>query len=271
MSSFGKDIDNNLLKAILSENIAEIEYLIKKGANINAIDEYEDSILICYIRDKENKMNIDVIKYLVGQNIDTNYEVEGFNCLFNVYLANRSDIFEFLLMNGTNTQCISTDSPETLLDWIEFDLKYEKEDSRTSKEWISESEKIIKLMKDYGAINAENCITNIIEDYLKMFGGKNTGLFTKKGFIRIEDIPNIKNDLINKFNNWKIINNEYLYKTWNEEDIDIQKLIECNNIGMEIIKEIKELLPKSIKLQFNYIIPEDYKKNKVRNIYELII
>jgi len=42
-------------------------------------------------------------------------------------------------------------------------------------------------------------------------------------------------------------------------------------MGLEIVGSIKKLLPDDIKVQFNYIIPEDYRKNKVRNINELII
>ena len=271
MDEFGNIIDNCLFKSILSENIEEIEKLLEKGANINANNKYEDSMLMGYIRDKESDINLEFIKYLIGKNIDTNYEVEGFNCLFNVYLANRSDVFEYLLKNGTNAHCISTDTAETLLDWIEFDVRYEKSDSRTTKEWIDESEKIIKLLKKYGAKNAEECKTDKVEEYLKMFGGNNTGLFTKRGYIEIGNIPNINSELIKKFNDWKNIENEFNEKTWIKEDIDIQKLIECNNNGIKIINEIKNLLPDNIKIQFNYIIPEDYKKNKVRNIRELKI
>ena len=268
---FDTDLENQLFNAILSENITEINKLYKCGANINVIDKFDDNMIMGYLRDNEHESNIEIIKCLVELGINTNYEVEGFNCLFNAYLANRADIVEYLLKTGTSAQCISTDSCETLFDWIEWDIDFEKDDSRTSIEWITESEKILQLLKDYGAKKAENCYTEIVEDYLVMFGGNNTGLFTKKGYIDVKYLPNISNELINNFNEWKENENIFNEKTWNKEDIDIEKLTECNNMGLEIINSIKRLLPVNIEVRFNHIIPEDYEKHRVRNIKELII
>ena len=270
-NNFENELDNQLLSSILAENIIEIKELINKGANINSINNFGDNILMEYLRNKDFNSNIEIIKYMVENGINTNHENEGFNCLFNAYLSNRDDIVEYLLKNGTSAQCISTDTCETLLDWVEWDVDFEKDDSRTTQEWITRAEKIIQLLKDYGATSAKECFTDTIEEYLKMFGDKNTGLFTKKGYININDVPNISNELINEFLKWKEINNEFSEKTWNNEDIIIEKLSECNKKGLEIINSLKELLPKNVRVQFNYIIPEDYKKNKNRNINELII
>jgi hypothetical protein len=268
---FEKDIDNQLYEAIQSENVYGIKNLLKNGANINAIDKYDDNMIIKYISEKQSKTSMEILKCIVEAGINTNYEVEGFNCLFNAYLANRVDVVEYLLKIGTSAQCISTDSCETLLDWIEWDKDFEEEDARTTMEWIEESNKIIQLLKDYGATNVEKCITTKVEEYLKMFGGDNTGLFTKNGYINIENVQNVNKDLINTFYQWKKLEYPFIDKTWNKEDIDIEALIECNNMGLMIIKTIKKLLPVNIKVQFNYIIAEDYKKSKVRNIKELII
>lgn len=265
------ELDNQLFSSILSENIDEIGNLLKKGANINAIDKYQDNMIIKYLQLAGYECNIEIIKYLVESNIDTNYEVEGFNCLFNAYLANRDDIAEYLLKIGTSAQCISTDTSETLLDWIEWDVDFEKDEARVSKEWIERSEKIIKLLKDNGATNVDKCITNKVEDYLKMFGGKKSGLFTKRGYININDIPNINEELIAEFNNWHKIDNVFIEKTWNREEINTCELSECNQMGLNIITAIKKLLPDNIRIQYNYIIPEDYIKNKARNIKELIV
>jgi hypothetical protein len=270
-NKYENDLDNQLFAAIISENIIEIENLIKKGGNINAIDEFGDNMIINYIQEKDKNSNLEIIKYMVEKNINTNYENEGFNCLFNVYLSNRDDIMEYLLKKGTCAQCISTDTCETLLDWIEWDVAYEKDDERTTMDWIKKSEKIIQLLKDYGATSAKECFTNKIEEYLKMFGGKNTGLFTKRGYINIKDLPNINEELINEFNDWKNTENIFSEKTWKREEINIEKLKECNKIGEKIIYKIKDLLPNNIKIQYYYIIPEDYKNNKNRNIMEMII
>ena len=270
-NNFYNELDNQLITAFLSEDLNETENLIKKGGNINSINDFGDNMIMEYIQHKEYDLNIEVIKYMVEKDINTNYEIEGFNCLFNAYLANRDDVVEYLLENGTTAQCISTDTCETLLDWVEWDVDFEKEDDRTTEEWISRSEKIIKLLKNYGATKANDCFTNTVEEYLKMLGGENTGLFTKKGYINIKDLPNIKEELINEFCEWKRIDKVFSEKTWNKEDVNIEELYECNKFGLKIINSIKELLPNNIKIQFNYIIPEDYKKNKVRNIREFVV
>ena len=137
---FPNDLDNKLFEAIVCGNIDEINRYVDAGADINAIDKYGDNMIMEYLQEKERESNIDIIKCLVELGINTNYEVEGFNCLFSAYLANRADIVEYLLMAGTSAQCISTDSCETLLDWIEWDVDFEKEETRTSIEWITESE-----------------------------------------------------------------------------------------------------------------------------------
>ena len=268
---FQNDLDNKLFEAIVCGNIDEINRYVDSGANINAVDKYDDNMIIKYLQSEEHEANIEIIKCLVELGINTNYEGEGFNCLFYAYLANRADIVEYLLKAGTSAQCISTDSCETLLDWIEWDVVIEKDEARVSVEWIAESEKIIQLLKDHGATNADKCFSKTVEEYLKMFGGGSTGLFTKKGHISIYDLPNVTNEMITNFNQWKENAVFFTDKTWNREEINIEKLIECNNFGLEIIKSIKKLLPGDIKVQFNYIIPEDYRKNKVTNINELII
>jgi hypothetical protein len=270
-NDFNTDIDNQLFATITSENIATIKSLVNSGANINAIDKRYDNMIMKYLQEKEHESNIEIIKSLVELGINTNYEAEGFNCLFNAYLANRADIVEYLLKAGTSAQCISTDSCETLLDWIEWDIEFEKDEHRTAIEWITESEKILQLLRNYGAKNAKNCFTKIVDEYLKMFGGNITGLFTKKGYIYIQDLSNITNELIKKYNDWHNIDNIFIEKIWNNENIDIEKLVECNNMGLEIIKSIKKLLPDNIKIQINSIIPEDYEKYRTRNIRKLVI
>jgi len=270
-NNFANELDNQLYSSILSEDILKIEDLLKKGANINAIDKFFDNMIIKYIQEKGFESNIEIIKCIIDNGINSNYENEGFNCLFNAYLSNRDDIVEYLLEIGTSAQCISTDTCETLLDWIEWDVDFEKDNDKTSIEWIERSEKIIHSLKKYGATSAEECFTKNVEEYIKMFGGGNTGLFTRKGYIYIEDLPDINEDLIRKYYEWKNVAQIFSEKTWNKENIDINKLKENNEVGLIIINSIKELLPKNIKIQFNFIIPEDYEKSKNRNIKELII
>ncbi len=56
------------------------------------------------------------------------------------------ELVEFLLIKGANPNCISSDIPQSLLDYVEFD--YRNDGGLGSNEY-----KIIKLLKSYGAKN----------------------------------------------------------------------------------------------------------------------
>ena len=264
------EIDEQFFQAVMTENIEEMLRLHRCGANVNAMNGSGDNVVMEYLQMQE-KPNIEIIQRLIELGVDTNFENEGFNCLFNAYLSNRSDIVECLLKAGASAQCISTDTTETLLDWIEFDIRFEKSEHSLQDKWFAESEKIVQLLKAHGARTADECFAKTVEEYLKMFGGYRTGLFTKKGNIHIRDLPNITNEIVEDFNKWHKTAAIFSDKTWNREEIDIDSLTENNRLGKEVAMSIKTLLPIDIKIRLNSIVPENYQSKKARNIQSITV
>lgn len=146
---FENKLDNalfNVLNNWSDEN--KIQGLISQGANINAIDRNGDSLLINVISNIEAGEDYKAIQILIDLGVDLNYTTEGFNCLFGAFLTWYPELVELLLKAGANPNCISTESPESLLDWVDSD-KYFQE--RQELPTLSAVVEIVKLLKDYGA------------------------------------------------------------------------------------------------------------------------
>jgi ankyrin repeat protein len=150
-------LDNSLHEEIMKKDTDKnkVNELITSGANINATSKYGDSLLKEVISNWEadgGNVKFEIIKLLIDLGIDINHTIEGFNCLFDAWFRYNYDLVEFLLKNGANPNCISTDTDESLLDWIEWDRHFEVDlEGSTDEQWIEKMDKIIKLLKSYGA------------------------------------------------------------------------------------------------------------------------
>ena len=150
-------LDNSLYEEIIKKDTSEekVIQLIKNGANINSVSDSGDSLLQELISNWEadgGRIKFEIIKLLIKLGVNINHTNEGFNCLFNAWLRYNYDLFELLLKNGANPNCISTDTNESLLDWIEWDRHFEVDlEGTVDKEWITSMESIIILLKSYGA------------------------------------------------------------------------------------------------------------------------
>jgi ankyrin repeat protein len=151
------ELDNSLYEEIMKKDPDKnkIHELIISGANINAKSKYDDSLLEEVISNWEadgGNIKFEIIQLLIDLGIDINHTSEGFNCLFDAWLRYNYDLTELLLKNGANPNCISTDSDESLLDWIKWDRHFEVDlEGTTDQQWIEEMNKIIKLLQFYGA------------------------------------------------------------------------------------------------------------------------
>jgi ankyrin repeat protein len=238
------DLDKKLWEEIetCSPNEDNIKYLVAKGANINSINDIDDNILIRVIDRIEKESDLGIIKTIIELGININYKVYGFNCLFHANLTNRSDLVELLLKNGADPQCLSAESFATLLDWIEsnrwFHVEVEKD---VDIDWINNADKIIELLKTYGAKTIFDH-ANKIEDYLIVTGHIESGLYTKYGYINIEDIPNISIKAKNDFKEW--LNNISEIATDIGNGIfENEKLLKKNNDeGTSIAKELRDII-----------------------------
>jgi ankyrin repeat protein len=154
---FDNELDNSLLEEIIKKNTDKnkVKELVLAGANINVKSKYDDNLLTEVISNweaDEGQIKFDVINLLLDLGIDINHTVEGFNCLFHAWLRYNPDLVELLLKRGANPNCISTDSYESLLDWVEWDRHFEVDlEGTKDQEWIDNMDKIIALLKKYGA------------------------------------------------------------------------------------------------------------------------
>ncbi len=150
--SFEKPNDNKLFLELTqaNPNKEEIHTLIKQGANINAINTIEDSMLQVAINETEYfDLPLANIQLIIDLGADLEYGTEGFNCLFDACLTQNYNLVELLLKAGANPNCISTVSyRESLLDWAECDRFVEENNGESGAKAMAE---IIKLLKKFGA------------------------------------------------------------------------------------------------------------------------
>ncbi|MDR1543454.1 MAG: hypothetical protein LBS50_03385 [Prevotellaceae bacterium] len=151
-------LDNALFNEVLSKNPSEqkICNLITNGANVNAIDNYDNSILMCLFGNMssgERPLNLPLVKLLIDLGVDLNYEQDGTNCLYVACLTCKVALVELLLQSGANPNCI-VDEPESLLDWAEFEQRFATWDNY-GQTYIDGMGEIIDLLVKYGAKHRE--------------------------------------------------------------------------------------------------------------------
>ena len=122
---------DNLIKAIESEDLSLIDKILQNGADINAQNDFGESILsdaVFILADSPNRYN--VVKFLLEKGADPKVlDSERVGCLQNAMLGMDTKMLELLLDFGAdpNAEAGFTDS-ETLYDWAEEDYRYETYD-----------------------------------------------------------------------------------------------------------------------------------------------
>jgi hypothetical protein len=199
---------------------------------------------------------------------------EGFNCLFDAALTQKPELVELLLKSGANPNCVSSDTAESLLDWAVFEQFYQKNEERGGAEPM---EKIVQLLKNYGAKSNSEIFADKPERFLTVFAGYNpTGLHTSKGYIKPNCIPNADNQFIEKFTNWVSSNpdkwGEYKYagvKILNPPDLSVLK--QHNEQGRLLAGQIRKMVSSDIEVKYFFVNPADLEKNGVRNVEHITI
>ena len=146
---YENSLDNKLLNAFLTKviNKKEIEKLISKGANINAINRYGNDLLHEVLSYQDHiGVNLDIMQYLIDLGADINHKNEGFNSLYMACITTNNDLVKLLIKNGADVNCVSTDTPESLLDWAEFDSSYDND-----KVYNNKMMEIVKTLRRNGA------------------------------------------------------------------------------------------------------------------------
>jgi ankyrin repeat protein len=275
------DIDYKLVDEFYNNypNKENIEKYILEGANINCIVYGKENLLMQLISrtdDKNNfiKSSYDIINFVIKKGANINYirPDTGFNCLFQAVLAQRADIVELLLKSGANPNCISIETPESLYDWVDWDVHFEELEKRLTEDEMKNYFYILELFEDYGGKTLEELNTNKIDDYLIICDSFENGLVTKDGNIKIEHIINDYN-IVLEFNEW-ILGDYSPYQLChkiNDKKYTIELLIEHINNGLKYSNYIKKALPENIKLFYYAINYEIFKQNNSIDIKEYII
>lgn len=171
-------LDNLLFCELHKEHPSKekIRKLVSRGANISAINESNESVLMNAIFCTIDGLDPDIVRLIVELGADVNYTCEGFNCLYFAALAQNPELFRFLLDAGADPNCISAETPESLLDWAKFDQWYEESESREGGEIMAE---IVAMLESYGAKTATEIFTTEVDGFLDIFATDRTGLVTR--------------------------------------------------------------------------------------------
>jgi ankyrin repeat protein len=268
------ELDNVLFHEFLKDNPSEqyVRELIAKGANINAINKIGNSVLTNTIFLNGQETNLQTIQLLIDLGANLNYEEdgEGFNCLFNAALTCNPELVELLLKAGANPNCISVEDGESLLDWAYFEWGLAESDY--GDEAANQMEIIVRLLEKYGAKFSRDLYADKPEKQLKMFASYDTGLFTAKGNLRIEQIPNADEILITQFNEWLKTNLDDWQEYRKNKYLPKPEILEQHNQqGLSLAKRIKDLVGNDIVVTFLSVSSDDIRNKHVRNVTHTVI
>ena len=262
-----------LWKELESENPSEskIRELVAQGADISG-DFLKDAIKALSPPSdmwevRRYPIDSKFFQLLIELGADVNYEDDddtGYNSLFEAALCWNVEVTEILLKAGADPNSTSSEMNESILSYVSFDQYYETECmDRGGSEPLA---KIEALIEQYGGKCWRELFVDKVQKFLKIDDEYVCGLITRKGNIRIENIPGTDEKLIQDFNqwidsrhkNWKI---KRIRKPNNDDEfawVDTpvaSALIQHNKIGLEIAGRIKLLVGKEIEVEYMYLNP----------------
>jgi ankyrin repeat protein len=161
------ELDNALFNETSKINPDEnvIRQLIQNGANINAIDCIDHTVIGNLISSMNNEdTNIKYLKLLIELGADVNLRINGVNCLFDALFTYRKDIFEILLEAGANPNCIIDDEGFSILDMIINDEWFWEIEN--DLELAAKQKEIGNLLIRYGAKQSKELYTEELDKYI---------------------------------------------------------------------------------------------------------
>ena len=148
-----REIDNLLFVEYAKSNPDEdkIRRFIHFGADINAIDNKGETLLINAIGHACDCLDPKYIRLLVDAGVDLSHTYEGMNCIYYALMSGNPVIVSMLLEAGADPNCISEDSPVSLLHWAEAKLMFDEYSHSTC---IAQLREVVELLKLHGARSA---------------------------------------------------------------------------------------------------------------------
>jgi hypothetical protein len=270
------NLDNQLLIELASRkpNEERVRQLVLQGADVNSLDNFNESVLMNAISFLQDDLPIQFIYLLVELGADVNYQTEDGACaLSNSTTYHSPEAVEFLLERGANPNVIIEYS-ETILDDAEFDYWYEKDEvtkGYLEPHWAEKMGEIVEILKHFGAKNLYDLFASEVSRWLRIFAAKSeTGLITSGGYIEINSIKEVPNELKTDFKKWLESDwDSYPDKSFKDKPEDFDRE-DHNQLGQKLAKEIKSYLPPEIKVHLLTINAEDEQKFR-RNVNQEVI
>ena len=186
-------------------NILELEEVIKSCSDINVMDTEDDgrNILqkIVFDYGYDNDI-IKIIEYLIKKGININYQDWFGSTALHLAIYSRSvEIIKLLLNNGGNPNLISIEDSNTVLDFAQMEYCM-SEDINDDKKLISIMKLLIEYNGKPRGLVFTNKIDTYL--YINTYQTYPTGLFTNNGNIYLENIPNVRKIIQNDFMYWLV-------------------------------------------------------------------
>jgi len=156
---YERDIDEELAQELKagSPSKQRIQELVIQGANVNAVDCDNESVLMTaieYLSPYGGGVTLDILRQLIALGADVNYAMsDGDGTLFEAFLSHSPEAMELLLESGASPNIIIEGLP--MLDVVEVRLDYQEANKPYSEPpeafFIPQLQQMIKILKRYGA------------------------------------------------------------------------------------------------------------------------
>lgn len=268
MSSYrwrDRELDNQLLLELVSKspNAEHIREMVRSGADVNSTKN-DESVLMDAIEMIMNGLDFRFIRLLVELGADVNFiSADGDSPLITACFTHSPELVEYLLKLGANPNHIF-DKYETPLSWVDSDkLYHERVDP--DKKSVANLERIMELLRQYGAKHTDELFTDKISHWLTVFASYPAGLMTLWENIDIASIPGASDKLADDFRRWRTSHwDQWPANRWKEmpEDFDRRR---HNEWGRRLANQVRQLLPENIKVEYLSINAE-FEEKMIRNV-----
>jgi hypothetical protein len=225
-----------------------IRCLIEVGADINATHSNGDTVL----KYAAFSGRLDAIEMLVEHGARVEAEDEGL--LFTACLSGGPEVVAFLLSKGLNPNTLLGPG-EAVIDSVEAMDKSLRESTGDDRElalqWAARLHEARRVLLDAGATRAWRIRASRLGIWLHMTGRCPTGLYTNTGCLSVHCLPNISEELCNRFQVWL----ESFWSLWAARDgnefpgavNDFEKEQNRREV-VELATEIKHLVGPTIEV-----------------------